>query len=199
MPYAVPELKAPTPAAAREVLLVASGDLRESANKICWPAQAALEAALTRAFRAEGFALRRAHPYACVRFHRRLSRSCERAPAAHVFPFRRRGAQGHLQTWANRLEPRFVEGGALHADLGKAMVIELPVAETQRRWKLVTSQWPIMHVVLPGISRDQFMARHRANHLNVAYAPAPQVAERALAAKAAMMAELGINVHLCGC
>jgi hypothetical protein len=30
------------------------------------------------------------------------------------------------------------------------------------------------------------------------YAPSPEVANRALAAKAAMMQSMGINVHLCG-
>jgi hypothetical protein len=55
-----------------------------------------------------------------------------------------------------------------------------------------------MHTLLHGVTRDQFMARHRANHLSVAYAPTSQVADQALAAKAAMMAELGILVHLCG-
>jgi len=42
------------------------------------------------------------------------------------------------------------------------------------------------------------MARHRANHLNVAYAPSAEIADRALAAKAVMMAEMGIEVHRCG-
>jgi hypothetical protein len=92
----------------------------------------------------------------------------------------------------------FVEGGALHVDLGRATAIELPAEETARRLKSVTPQWPIMHTLLHGITRDQFMARHRANHLNVAYAPTSQVADQAMAAKAAMMAELGIHVHLCG-
>jgi hypothetical protein len=55
-----------------------------------------------------------------------------------------------------------------------------------------------MHVLLHGITRDQFMARHPANHVNVAYTETDEQADRALAAKAAMMAELGIEVHLCG-
>jgi hypothetical protein len=55
-----------------------------------------------------------------------------------------------------------------------------------------------MHVVLHGVAQDQFMARHHANHVNVAYAPTPQIADRALAAKVAMFAELGVQVHLCG-
>lgn len=92
----------------------------------------------------------------------------------------------------------FVEGNALHVDLGRATAVELPAQETERRLKSVTSQWPIMHTLLHGVTRDQFMARHRANHLNVAYAPTSQIADQALAAKAAMMAELGIHVHLCG-
>jgi hypothetical protein len=42
------------------------------------------------------------------------------------------------------------------------------------------------------------MARHRANHLNVAYAPDAETADKALLAKAAAFAELGVQVHLCG-
>ncbi|MGD0096292.1 MAG: fucose isomerase [Terracidiphilus sp.] len=92
----------------------------------------------------------------------------------------------------------FVEDGAVHVDIGRATAIELPEAETERRWQETTSQWPIMHVLLEGVTRDQFMARHHANHVNVAYAPTAEIAGRALAAKAAMFAELGIRVHLCG-
>jgi len=92
----------------------------------------------------------------------------------------------------------FVEGGRLHADIGRATAIELPIGETMRRWKATTEQWPIMHTVLHGITRDQFMARHHANHVNVAYAPSAKAADKALAAKAAMMCELGIKVHRCG-
>jgi len=92
----------------------------------------------------------------------------------------------------------FSEGGRLHADIGRATAIELPAEETERRLQSVTPQWPIMHVLLHGITRDQFMARHPANHVNVAYADTAEQADRALAAKAAMMAELGIEVHLCG-
>ena len=92
----------------------------------------------------------------------------------------------------------FVEGGQMHVDLGRATAIELPAEETARRWQATTPQWPIMHAVLQGVSRDQFMARHHANHVNVAYAPDDETADRALAAKAAMFAELGVRVHLCG-
>lgn len=92
----------------------------------------------------------------------------------------------------------FVMDGALHADLGRATVVELPPEETERRWQATTPQWPIMHAVLHGVSRDQMMARHKANHLNVAYAPSAADADRALAAKAAMFAAMGLQVHLCG-
>ena len=88
----------------------------------------------------------------------------------------------------------FVESGALHVDLGMGTVIELPPEETARRWQNTTPQWPLVSFVLSGISRDAFMARHRANHVNIAYAPDSQ----ALAVKAAMFHALGIRVHLCG-
>ncbi len=92
----------------------------------------------------------------------------------------------------------YVMDHRLHADLGRATVVELPQAETERRWQITTPQWPIMHAVLHGVTRDQFMARHKANHIQVVYAPSAEVADRALAAKAAMLHEMGIAVHLCG-
>ncbi len=103
------------------------------------------------------------------------------------------GKPGHL-VWSRV----FVEGNALHADIGRATALELPAEETERRWKQVTPQWPIVHLRLHGISRDQFMARHRANHANIAYAPDAETADRALAAKAAMLTEMGLTVHRCG-
>ncbi|MDQ1641565.1 MAG: hypothetical protein QOJ90_916 [Actinomycetota bacterium] len=92
----------------------------------------------------------------------------------------------------------FIMDGVLHVDLGRATAIELPKEETDRRLAATTPQWPIMHAVLHGVSRDQFMARHKANHLNVAYAPDAGTADKALRAKAAMFARLGVQVHLCG-
>ena len=61
--YAIPEVKSSKKVNPGEVLLVASGDLRQSANRICWPAQVSLEEALSEAFNAEGVKLRRTHPY----------------------------------------------------------------------------------------------------------------------------------------
>jgi hypothetical protein len=92
----------------------------------------------------------------------------------------------------------FVEGGALHVDLGRGTVVSLPEAETERRWKETTTQWPIVHAVLHGVGQNQLMARHKANHVNVAYAPSVELADKALATKAAMFAELGVKVHVCG-
>lgn len=92
----------------------------------------------------------------------------------------------------------YLRDGALQVDLGRATVPLLPPEETARRWQATTPQWPIMHAVLHGVSRDQMMARHQANHIQVAYAPSSQQADLALAAKAAMFAALGVKVHLCG-
>ncbi len=92
----------------------------------------------------------------------------------------------------------FIEDGRLKADLGRAQVVELPREETERRWAITTPQWPIMHAVTYGITRDQMMARHKSNHIQVAYAPDAQAANFALAVKAAMFRELGLEVSICG-
>ena len=92
----------------------------------------------------------------------------------------------------------FVDAGILRADIGRARSIELPAEEVASRWAQTTPQWPMMNAVLYGVTRDQFMARHKANHIQVAYAPSAEAADKALAAKAAMFRELGIDVSLCG-
>jgi hypothetical protein len=92
----------------------------------------------------------------------------------------------------------YIEGGRLHLDIGQGVAVELPREETERRWAATNPEWPIMHAVLPGISRDQFMARHKANHLQVAYADDVDSAKRALIAKAAVFDALGVTVHICG-
>ncbi len=93
---------------------------------------------------------------------------------------------------------RIFVDGKLKADLGRARVVELPREETERRWQITTPQWPIMHAVLDGVSRDQLMARHKSNHVQVAYAPDADSANLAMAAKAAMFREMGMEVALCG-
>jgi hypothetical protein len=92
----------------------------------------------------------------------------------------------------------YVQGDRLRMDLGRAGVVELPREETDRRWSLTTPQWPIMHAVLYGVTRDQMMAKHKANHIQVAYANSDKEADRALWAKAAMADAMGMQVHLCG-
>jgi hypothetical protein len=92
----------------------------------------------------------------------------------------------------------FVEDDRLKMDLGRATAIELPREETERRWNSTTPQWPIMHAVLHGVTRNQMMARHKANHIQVAYASDARAADRAMNAKAAVAAELGMDVSLCG-
>jgi hypothetical protein len=92
----------------------------------------------------------------------------------------------------------FIEDGKLKADIGRARAMELPAEETERRWRITTPQWPIMHAVLYGVTRDQMMARHKANHIQVAYTPDDAGAKKALAAKAAFFQEAGLVVSICG-
>lgn len=92
----------------------------------------------------------------------------------------------------------YIQDGVLHADIGRGTVVALPSEEMEFRWKSTTPQWPIMSAILHGVSRDQLMARHKANHIQVAYAPSAELADKALAAKASMFTEMGIIVHLCG-
>lgn len=92
----------------------------------------------------------------------------------------------------------YIADGALHVDIGRGSVVELPAEETRRRKEATNPEWPIAHVVLHGVTRDQFMARHKANHAQVVYAPDAGTADKALTAKAAFFDRLGVAVHLCG-
>ena len=56
-----------------------------------------------------------------------------------------------------------------------------------------------MNAVLHGVNRDQLMARHKSNHIQVAYGKDAYSAELAMLAKAVAFRELGIEVNLCGC
>ena len=51
-----------------------------------------------------------------------------------------------------------------------------------------------MHAVTYGISRDQMMARHKANHLNVVYVRDDTSALECLLMKAELAERLGINI-----
>jgi hypothetical protein len=107
-----------------EVFLVASGDLRLSANEVCWPAQAAAEKDLTAAVEALGHSVRRAHPYLAEQKHGFIdsqrygievfSKIPSDAPVIvaeavwqyshHVFPglFRHRGPILTVANWSGR-------------------------------------------------------------------------------------------------
>ena len=55
-----------------------------------------------------------------------------------------------------------------------------------------------MHAVTYGVTRDQMMARHKANHIQVAYANSAREADLAFYTKAALAAALGLEVSTCG-
>ena len=92
----------------------------------------------------------------------------------------------------------YVKEGVLSMDIGRGGVVELPAEETERRWKATTPEWPIMHAVLYGVSRDALMAKHKSNHITVHYAPDAATANQAMFAKAAMAREMGMKVFVCG-
>ena len=92
----------------------------------------------------------------------------------------------------------YVEDDRLKMDLGRAKSVPLPLAETERRWQATTPQWPVMHAVLYGVTRDQFMAKHKANHIQVVYSNGEAAADLTMLAKAGMARALGIEVFLCG-
>lgn len=92
----------------------------------------------------------------------------------------------------------YVQDHALHMDIGRGAVVALPAEETERRWQATTPQWPIMHAVTYGVSRDQMMAKHQANHIQVVYCDDAKAADVSLLTKAACAQALGIEVHVCG-
>ena len=92
----------------------------------------------------------------------------------------------------------YMAEGQLHVDIGRGTCVALPDEETQRRKQATNPEWPIMNVVLHGVTRDQFMARHKANHVQVAYADDADGADRAVTAKAAMFEAMGLQVHVAG-
>lgn len=92
----------------------------------------------------------------------------------------------------------YIRDGALHMDIGRGKAIELPRGETERRWDSTTPQWPIMHGVTYGVSRNQMMGRHQANHIQIAYGADAEATDAALLTRAAMARALGMEVHVCG-
>jgi L-fucose isomerase-like protein len=92
----------------------------------------------------------------------------------------------------------YIEDDRLKADLGRATVVDLPDEETERRWALTTRQWPMMNAVLHGVSRNQMMAQHKANHIHVAYGNDAASSDEAMMAKAECFRAMGMDVFLCG-
>lgn len=92
----------------------------------------------------------------------------------------------------------YIMDNKLHCDLGVGEAVQLPEAETQRRWQITTPEWPIMHAILKGVNQNQMMGRHQANHVHVVYATNEAKAHQACRIKAAALAELGLEVHFCG-
>jgi L-fucose isomerase-like protein len=92
----------------------------------------------------------------------------------------------------------YVEGDALHMDIGRGTVVDLPREETERRWDATTKEWPIMHATLHGVSRNALMAKHKSNHIQVVYGTDAAAADVTMHAKATFAHELGIKVNYCG-
>lgn len=67
--YAVPRVAEHPKLKPNTIQLVASGDLRLSANQVCWPAQKAMEEALVSAIKQAGFQVKRIHAYDSKKEH----------------------------------------------------------------------------------------------------------------------------------
>lgn len=91
-----------------------------------------------------------------------------------------------------------VADGKLRMDIGRGRCVSLPEEEVRRRAELANPEWPVVSAVLDGVTRDQFMGRHPANHIQIIYADNAKKADQLLAVKAAMAEELGIQVFTCG-
>ena len=92
----------------------------------------------------------------------------------------------------------FVEENQLKMDIGRGHVVQMEPQETERRWQATTSQWPIMHAVTHGVTRDQMMAKHKSNHIQVYYCESADSADWSMAVKASMALSLGMVVNFCG-
>ncbi|SEK51892.1 hypothetical protein [Pacificibacter marinus] len=92
----------------------------------------------------------------------------------------------------------FVSNGALHMDIGRGQAVRLSEAEERARADGTNKEWPMMNAVLTGVSRNQMMARHKANHIQVVYAHSAKDADRAMYARAKLAQELGMQVTICG-
>ncbi|HTN19914.1 MAG TPA: hypothetical protein VL125_05545 [Pelobium sp.] len=92
----------------------------------------------------------------------------------------------------------YVMNDKLCCDLGVGECVDLPREEVDRRWNMTTPQWPIMNATLKGVSQNQMMGRHKANHIHVVYTNNEEEAQRCCRIKASVLNELGIEVNFCG-
>ncbi len=92
----------------------------------------------------------------------------------------------------------YLDREKFHLDIGRGAAVKLPEEESARRWEATTKEWPLMHALLYGVSRDALMAKHKSNHITVSYAPDATTANEIALAKAAMAHALGFKVNLCG-
>lgn len=92
----------------------------------------------------------------------------------------------------------YLDGEKFCLDIGRGAAVKLPEEESTRRWEATTKEWPLMHALLYGVSRDALMAKHKSNHITVSYAPDAETANEIALAKAAMAQALGFKVNLCG-
>ena len=92
----------------------------------------------------------------------------------------------------------YIDRSEFCLDIGRGAAVKLPPEESKRRWEATTEEWPLMHALLYGVSRDQLMARHKSNHITVSYAPDAKTANEITFARASMASALGFKVYLCG-
>jgi L-fucose isomerase-like protein len=92
----------------------------------------------------------------------------------------------------------YIDRGEFCLDLGRGAALELPLEESIRRWEATTKEWPLMHALLYGVSRDSLMAKHKSNHITVSYAPDAKTANKIDFAQASMARALGFKVFICG-
>jgi hypothetical protein len=60
-------------------------------------------------------------------------------------------------------------GTQVFMHIGTGHAVKLPAEEFERRRRATTYEWPLMNVVLDGVSRDDLMAGHQSNHITLAY------------------------------
>lgn len=92
----------------------------------------------------------------------------------------------------------YIDQGELCMDIGRGAAVELPPEESDRIWEATTKEWPLMHAITYGVTRDQMMAKHKSNHITVSYAPDAATANEIMFAKAAIAYELGFKAKICG-